>query len=145
MIEFNLAYCPERSSNSRLSGAQLWQMSEAKMESRKSIVPAGREARNARNCRTTSCGSGSLRRHISYGKAVKGILDAQRMMCMIEGSLCEYVFPTEKGRPIMPNTYHNTIQTFARAVDIEISIHELRHTFVSISAKGMELNALQAI
>lgn len=84
-------------------------------------------------------------RSILIGKAVQGVLDAQAEMLVIEGIKSPYVFPTEKGKPMTPSTYHHTLDWFAKKAGIKVSVHELRHTFVSLSAKGMDLKALQAI
>lgn len=52
-------------------------------------------------------------RSILIGKAVQGVLDAQRAMLKMERIASPYVFPSEHGKPMMPNTYHNVIQYFA--------------------------------
>ena len=84
-------------------------------------------------------------RSLRIGKAVEAILNAQKVACIAEGIRSQYVFPSHTGKPIRPDTYLQTIRNFARKVGIDITIHELRHTFVSISGRGMDLKSLQAV
>jgi integrase len=84
-------------------------------------------------------------RAIMVGKAVQGVLDAQRDMLRIEGIVSPYVFPGKDGKGMSPSTYHHIIDYHAKKAEMQVSVHELRHTFVSLSAKGMDLKALQAI
>jgi len=84
-------------------------------------------------------------RRIRIGRAVQAVLDAQAEMLRLEGVISPYVFPKYDGDPVQPSTYYNTIKRMAAAVGIRISVHELRHTFVSIAGKGIDLKTLQAV
>jgi integrase len=84
-------------------------------------------------------------RSIRIGKAVQGILDAQRAMLEIDGVESAYIFPAESGRPVRPATYYTTLRKYAARAGIRLSVHELRHTFVSLAGRGMDLKTLQTV
>jgi integrase len=101
-------------------------------------------------------------RTMRIGKAVQAILDAQRDMLIVDGlrpwtpdpdvkddkpkkGETAYVFPAYTGDPVQPNTYYYNIRKLAEKANVRISIHELRHTFVSISGRGMDLKSLQSV
>ena len=120
-----------------------------------------RRSRSVR-CEEGSPKSAAGRRDIKIGKAVQAILDAQRDMLIKEGTIpvremqkvpegmspikqSDYVFPTVYGKPMRPNTYYHTLVRMAKKENIDITPHELRHTFVSIAGRGMDLKSLQAV
>jgi integrase len=101
-------------------------------------------------------------RSIRIGRAVRAILDAQRDMLEMDGLTpwtpdpdveddapihgeTAHVFPSETGAAMNPNTYYHTIINLSKKSGHRISVHELRHTFVSISGRGMDLKALQSV
>jgi integrase len=59
--------------------------------------------------------------------------------------ICDYVFPSQTGEPLHPNTYSRSLHRIAMKSKIQITPHELRHTFVSIAGRGMDLKSLQAV
>jgi integrase len=62
-----------------------------------------------------------------------------------EGKETPYVFPGESVRPVQPDTYYTTIRKLSKKQGVAISVHQLRHTFVSISGRGMDLKSLQSV
>jgi integrase len=84
-------------------------------------------------------------RSIRIGNAVQAILDAQRDMLHIERIVSPYVFPAETGATISPGTYYHTLKRFGAVAGVSLSVHELRHSFVSYLGAGMDLKTLQSI
>lgn len=84
-------------------------------------------------------------RRFKAGKAVTGLLESQREQLRIEGIVSSHVFPSETGAPIQPTTYYRTIKRFARKAGIQLTVHELRHTFVTLAGRGMDIKVLQSI
>lgn len=82
-------------------------------------------------------------RRIPLGKSLQGILEAQRAMLALEMVLSEYVFPSHTGQPVMPGTYYTSIRRIAAKHGVHVSVHELRHTFVTLAGRGVDIQALQ--
>lgn len=84
-------------------------------------------------------------RPIQIGVAVQAILDAQEEMLRVERIISPYVFPAESGRPVTPGVLYSTINRFGAKVGVSISVHELRHTFVSYVGIEMDIKTLQLV
>jgi integrase len=76
--------------------------------------------------------------------ALKALAD-QKAQLKIEGITSEYVFPGEGGEQMSPRSFPQAIQRIASTVGIKVSLHELRHTFVSTLGASIDLKALQTI
>lgn len=61
------------------------------------------------------------------------ILDAQAAMLKAQGVISPWVFPDEEGGMLDPNHLYKKWRTYRGQHSIQCSLHELRHTFVSIA------------
>ena len=56
-----------------------------------------------------------------------------------------YLFPQEDGSPYFPNHIWNHWRTYSAQHGIDCSIHELRHTFVSMMTTALPASMLKAV
>jgi integrase len=84
-------------------------------------------------------------RRFRLPKAALKALGDQKAQLKMEGITSEYVFPGEGGEQMSPRSFPQAIQRIARTVGIKVSLHELRHTFVSTLGASIDLKALQTI
>lgn len=75
----------------------------------------------------------------------QSILADQANMLKAEGVISPWLFPAEDGSPMIPNNLYKRWTTFSRQHGINTSLHELRHTFVSITKAEMPETLLKDI
>lgn len=89
--------------------------------------------------------SESGQRDILIGKTVRGILYDQAEMLRLERVISPHVFPARTGAAMSPNDFSSRVSKYATAAGLKMTVHELRHTFVSLIADGMDIKTLQTI
>lgn len=73
------------------------------------------------------------------------ILEDQQAMLQSLGIKSAYLFPQENGDPSFPTHIWNHWRTYSSQHEIECSIHELRHTFVSMMTTNLPASMLKSI
>lgn len=77
------------------------------------------------------------RRYFALCKRAQKILDDQAKMLKSEGVISPWLFPDERGERSNPNHIYKQWLPYRRQHGIGSSIHEMRHTFVSITKADM--------
>ncbi len=73
------------------------------------------------------------------------ILEAHRALPGAHFIASEYVFPARTGQQVSPRTFSRTFALVCKKANLDTSVHELRHVFVSTFGPSMDLHALQTI
>lgn len=76
--------------------------------------------------------------------ALKIIAEQQAMLADL-GIKSRYLFPHEDGHPSSPNHIWNHWRTYSAQHNIDCSIHELRHTFVSMMTTNLPAYMLKSV
>ena len=87
----------------------------------------------------------NAQRKIYLPERAKQILADQSDMLTEKGIRSAYLFPQEDGQPSFPNHLWNHWRTYSTQHGIDCSIHELRHTFVSMMNKNLPAAMLKDI
>lgn len=75
----------------------------------------------------------NAQRYFVLSDHAKTILTAQKTMLKQLGIISPYIFPNKQGKATMPGYLFKNWQAFREAYGITCSLHELRHTFISIN------------
>lgn len=87
----------------------------------------------------------NAQRRIYLPERAKAILSAQAAMLEASDIRSQYLFPQENGEPSFPQHLWNHWRTYSAQHGIDCSIHELRHTFVSIMTTTLPASLLKGI
>lgn len=87
----------------------------------------------------------NAQRKIYLPEHAKKILADQASMLTANGIRSAYLFPQEDGQPSFPNHIWNHWRTYRAQHDIDCSIHELRHTFVSMMTTSLPAYLLKSV
>jgi integrase len=87
----------------------------------------------------------NAQRRIFLPDHVIRIIAAQREMLEANGIKSAYLFPQEDGTPSFPNHIWNHWRTYRAQHGIDCSIHELRHTFVSMMTTNLPAHLLKSV
>lgn len=87
----------------------------------------------------------NARRTFALTNAARGVLEDQRRMLAEKGIVSEWVFPDKYGEQPNPNAVYDQWATYRKQHGIESSIHELRHTFISIQKADMPIELLKSV
>lgn len=74
----------------------------------------------------------NARRYIVLSPTMQTVLEEQRALLKSEGLISPWVFPDESGTCINPDHIYKRWYRYRKQHGIESSIHELRHTMISI-------------
>lgn len=87
----------------------------------------------------------NARRTFAITNTARKILEDQRQMLEEKGIVSPWVFPDKYGERPDPNAVYDQWATYRKQHGIEASIHELRHTFISIQKSDMPLALLKSV
>lgn len=87
----------------------------------------------------------NARRTIELSSVAIAILDKQKRMLRDRSIVSPWVFPDQYGGRPEPNLIYEHWRTWRKQNGIEASIHELRHTFVSINKADMPVELMKAV
>lgn len=87
----------------------------------------------------------NAQRKIYLPERAKDILAQQKEMLLDLGIVSDYIFPQSDGSPSSPNAIWNHWRTYRAQNGIDCSIHELRHTFVSMMTTRLPASMLKDI
>jgi len=87
----------------------------------------------------------NAQRKIYLPEHAKNILADQQEMLSVRGIKSLYLFPQEDGKPSFPNHIWNHWRTYSAQHGIDCSIHELRHTFVSMMTTNLPAFLLKSV
>lgn len=73
------------------------------------------------------------------------VLAAQKQMLKDQGIISPWLFPDENGDILQPKHLYNKWRTYRRQHDIHGSLHELRHTFISIAKADVPEQLLKQV
>lgn len=94
---------------------------------------------------TTQGKNDNARRVIVLSKRAKSILDSHLAMLKDNGVISPWLFPWEDGTQMIPANFLDRWYFYSRQHGINTSLHELRHTFVSICKAEMPETLLKDI
>lgn len=94
---------------------------------------------------TTSGKTSNAKRSIIVPSRAKQILADQMEMLSKAGIRSNYLFPDSEGNPTNPNNLYRRWHSYATQHDITCSLHELRHTFISMTIKDLPEALLKSI
>lgn len=92
----------------------------------------------------TDCKNANARRTIAISHIMSDILNRQREYLKSQGIISPWIFPTADGDQPDPNQVYDHWRTWCAQHDVHASIHELRHTFISINKTDMPLELMKA-
>jgi integrase len=87
----------------------------------------------------------NARRTATLSAVALAILGDQRAMLAVRGMVSPWVFPDENGERPDPNSIYKRWKTYREQHGIASSIHELRHTFVSVNKADMPIELLKGL
>lgn len=87
----------------------------------------------------------NARRSFALSDAAKAELDAQREMLIGMSIISPWVFPDEHGEMLNSSHLYSMWDTFRNQHDLGCSLHELRHTFVSVVQNDVPLPLLKSM
>ena len=87
----------------------------------------------------------NARRTIPLTSYAQNVIKDQMDMLQRLGIHSEWLFPDKDGNPIFPVYIYKRWKVYAKQHGIDISIHELRHTFVSMTQKTLPEPLLKRI
>lgn len=87
----------------------------------------------------------NARRTIELTPTALGILAKQRAMLMERGIVSPWVFPDRWGERPNPNCIYDQWRSWCKQHDIDMSMHELRHTFISLGKTDLPLQLMKAV
>lgn len=86
----------------------------------------------------------NARRYVALPSAALAVLAAQRSMLKGRGIISPWVFPDEHGEQLNSNHLYSMWATYRDQNGFDCSLHELRHTFISIVKNDMPMALLKA-
>ncbi|NLT16734.1 MAG: tyrosine-type recombinase/integrase, partial [Clostridiales bacterium] len=87
----------------------------------------------------------NARRYIVLPRHAQDVLDAQRHMLKDHGIISPWVFPDEYGDVLDPNHLFRKWKTYRKQYGISCTLHEMRHTLISIAKADMPDQLLKRI
>lgn len=87
----------------------------------------------------------NARRKIVLSSYAKRTLQEQKNLLKSKGILSQWVFPDEKGGRLDPNHLYKTWWTYRKQHGLNCSIHEMRHTFISLAKADVPIELLKKI
>lgn len=87
----------------------------------------------------------NARRTIELTQTALSVLKKQREMLKTLGILSPWVFPDKYGECSNPNHVYDQWRVWASQHDVELSLHEMRHTFVSINKADLPLELMKSV
>jgi len=75
----------------------------------------------------------NARRYFALPDKAKEVLEAQKQMLKKRGIISPYLFPDERGEMLDPNHLYKMWRAYCSQHDIHCTLHELRHTMISVS------------
>lgn len=86
----------------------------------------------------------NARRTIELSRTALDVLDRQREMLDNMGIKSPWVFPDKYGERANPNHIYDQWRTWCLQNDLKLSLHEIRHTFISINKADLPLELMKA-
>lgn len=86
----------------------------------------------------------NARRYIALPEIAKNIVDEQREMLKKSGLISPWMFPDEYGERLDSNHLYKCWSKYRNQHGLDCSLHELRHTFISIVKSDMPVALLKA-
>lgn len=87
----------------------------------------------------------NARRSIVLPQRAKDIITAQQDMLARNGIRSQWIFPDTDGNPTNPNNFTRRWHSYASQHGITVSVHELRHTFISMTNKDLPAAMLKQV
>lgn len=87
----------------------------------------------------------NARRTIELSNTAFNILIKQRAMLEEKGIESVWVFPDQHGERANPNHIYDQWRTWCQQNDQKLSLHELRHTFISLNKADLPLELMKSV
>ena len=93
----------------------------------------------------TSGKNDNARRTIELSNTALAVLDRQREMLRLNGIKSAWLFPDKYGECANPNHIYDQWKSWCKQNDVDLSLHELRHTFISINRADLPLELIKSV
>ena len=87
----------------------------------------------------------NARRTIELSNVAMQVLERQREMLYNAGIESDWVFPDKYGECPNPNHIYDQWRTWCEQNGLKISLHEIRHTFISINKADLPLELMKSV
>lgn len=87
----------------------------------------------------------NARRTIELSNTALNVLMRQRAMLDEKGIESDWVFPDKYGERANPNNVYDQWRTWCTQNGLSISLHEIRHTFISLNKADLPLELMKAV
>lgn len=87
----------------------------------------------------------NARRSIVVPQRVRQIISDQQAMMEQLGIQSQWLFPDTRGHATNPNNFYRRWHAYATQHGITVSLHELRHTFISMTNKDLPASLLKQV
>ena len=94
---------------------------------------------------TTPGKNDNARRYFVLSKHAMAILEDQRAMLKSKGIISPWAFPSLDGSASDPNAVYREWKIYRRQHDIHSSLHELRHTLISVAKADVPEELLKRV
>lgn len=119
-----------------LCGLKFSDIENGVLHVRRSITPEGEETHGKND---------NARRSFAVTSSMKQVLDDQMAYLKEKEIESDWVFPDKYGELSNPKAIYFSWRAYAKQHDIECTIHELRHTFISINKADMPIELLKSV
>lgn len=119
-----------------LCGLRVEDITNGILTVRRSITPEGEETHGKND---------NARRNFAVTVSMQNVLDDQFAYLKENGIESEWVFPDKYGELSSPQAIYSSWRAYAKQHGIECTVHELRHTFISINKADMPLELLKSV
>ena len=97
------------------------------------------------NLQETSGKNDNARRTIELSKTAMEVLQNQRTMLADKNIKSSWAFPDKYGERSNPNNIYDQWRTWCSQHDLKLSLHEIRHTFISINKADLPLELMKSV
>lgn len=87
----------------------------------------------------------NARRTIELTSVALNVLQNQKQMLKDQGIVSQWVFPDKYGERANPKHIYDQWCSWAKQRGIDLSIHEMRHTFISINKADLPIELLKSV
>lgn len=119
-----------------LCGLKFSDIENGVLHVRRSITPEGEETHGKND---------NARRSFAVTSSMKQVLDDQIAYLKEKEIESDWVFPDKYGELSNPKSIYFSWRAYAKQHGIECTIHELRHTFISINKADMPIELLKSV
>lgn len=96
-------------------------------------------------CEETTGKNDNARRTIELTQTAMNVITNQRSMLKKQGIISPWVFPDKNGECTNPRELYGQWCTWAKQHNTALSLHEMRHTFISVNKADLPLELMKSV